>query len=77
MFEMVFSVQGREDRFERRDDELRWRKSERVGARSCDFTEVARPGEDVLKDVAVDSAEMRNVEFTLKRGFIKLYNAYI
>lgn len=72
MFEMVLSAQGGEDRFERRDDELRWWKSERIGARGRDFTEVACPGEDVLKDVAMDSSEMGNIELASNRSQDKL-----
>ena len=74
---MVLGSQGGEDVFERWSDELRWWKPEGIRARSRDFAEVARPGEDVLKDVAVDGAEMRGIELATERSLVELHHAYV
>jgi hypothetical protein len=61
--EVVFGLECGEDGLQRWNQELRGRKAEGVGARGSDLAEVAGPGEDVLKDIAVDRAKVRDVEF--------------
>ena len=41
-----------------------------MGARGGDLAEVAGPGEDVLKDIPVDRAEVGDIEFAAERFFL-------
>jgi hypothetical protein len=70
--QMPLCLQRGEERFERRQNELRRWEAEGIGARGGDLAEVASLREDVLEDMAVDEPKVSDVEAPDDRLVFKL-----